>query len=80
MLFRSGEIMLRGGAISPGYWREPKLTRETFTEDGWVHTGDVGKLSPWGNMMIIDRKKNLFKLAQVISFLIYRVNTSLQIV
>ena len=75
-----GEIMLRSGAVSPGYWREPKLTRETFTEDGWVHTGDVGKLSPWGNMMIIDRKKNLFKLAQVISFLISRVNTSLQIV
>ena len=61
-----GEIMIRGGAISPGYWREPKLTKETFTEDGWVHTGDIGKLSPWGNLTVIDRKKNIFKLSQVI--------------
>ena len=69
-----GEIMIRGGAISPGYWREPELTKETFTTDGWVHTGDVGKLSPWGNLTIIDRKKNIFKLSQVNLFVIYRVN------
>lgn len=59
-----GELLVRGGAVSPGYWRNPEMTKATFTEDGWVHTGDVGKISPYGHVTIIDRKKNLFKLAQ----------------
>jgi len=59
-----GELLVRGGAVSPGYWRNPEITKKTFTEDGWVHTGDVAKISPWGCLTIIDRKKNLFKLAQ----------------
>jgi len=60
-----GEIMLRGPGVSPGYWRDKALTKETFTEDGWIHTGDVGKMSPQGHLTIIDRKKHIFKLAQV---------------
>jgi len=60
-----GEILLRGAAITPGYWRDPVLTKETITADGWIHTGDVGKMSPQGNLTIIDRKKHIFKLAQV---------------
>eukprot|EP00826_Nyctotherus_ovalis_P041415 TRINITY_DN4161_c0_g1_i2.p1 TRINITY_DN4161_c0_g1~~TRINITY_DN4161_c0_g1_i2.p1 ORF type:complete len:605 (-),score=202.78 TRINITY_DN4161_c0_g1_i2:176-1990(-) len=59
-----GELLVRGGAVSPGYWRNPEMTESTFTKDGWVHTGDVAKISPWGHVTIIDRKKNLFKLAQ----------------
>ena len=65
-----GEIMLKGPAVSPGYLREPELTKETFTEDGWVHTGDIGKLLPEGYLTIIDRKKHIFKLAQV-NYLIF---------
>jgi len=59
-----GELLVRGGAVSPGYWRNPEMTKKTFTEDGWVHTGDVAKVWPGGYLTIIDRKKNLFKLAQ----------------
>jgi long-chain acyl-CoA synthetase len=59
-----GELLVRGGAVTPGYWRNPEMTKQTITEDGWIHTGDVAKISPWGHVTIIDRKKNLFKLAQ----------------
>ncbi len=63
-----GEIMVRGAGISPGYWRDPVMTKETFTSDGWIHTGDVGRMAPQGYMTIIDRKKHIFKLAQVLIF------------
>eukprot|EP00826_Nyctotherus_ovalis_P041416 TRINITY_DN4161_c0_g1_i3.p1 TRINITY_DN4161_c0_g1~~TRINITY_DN4161_c0_g1_i3.p1 ORF type:complete len:583 (-),score=113.31 TRINITY_DN4161_c0_g1_i3:265-2013(-) len=75
-----GELLVRGGAVSPGYWRNPEMTESTFTKDGWVHTGDVAKISPWGHVTIIDRKKNLFKLAQVVWALICRASTWLLIV
>ncbi|CAJ0829170.1 5499_t:CDS:2 [Entrophospora sp. SA101] len=58
-----GEIWLRGPTVTPGYYKNEKVTKETFTEDGWLQTGDIGEWKPNGCLSIIDRKKNLVKLA-----------------
>ncbi|CAG8499297.1 981_t:CDS:2 [Acaulospora colombiana] len=58
-----GEVWLRGPMISKGYYKNPQVTEETFTEDGWLRTGDIGEFTASGSIKIIDRKKNLVKLA-----------------
>ncbi|KAI9183293.1 long-chain fatty acid-CoA ligase [Blastocladiella emersonii ATCC 22665] len=58
-----GEVWVRGNAVMRGYYNQPELTRETLTEDGWLMTGDIAQFNPDGSLQIIDRKKNLVKLA-----------------
>jgi long-chain acyl-CoA synthetase len=58
-----GEIWIRGPAVSQGYFKREKETKEAWTEDGWFMSGDVGQWNPDGTLSIIDRKKNLVKLA-----------------
>ena len=58
-----GEILIRGPSIFKGYYKRPDLDKETFTEDGWFRTGDIGQWNPDGTLSIIDRIKNLIKLA-----------------
>ncbi|KAJ3334709.1 long-chain fatty acid-CoA ligase [Gonapodya sp. JEL0774] len=58
-----GEILVRGGNIIKEYFKNPTATAEVLTPDGWFMTGDIGELLPDGTIRVIDRRKNLIKLA-----------------
>jgi long-chain acyl-CoA synthetase len=59
-----GELMIRGPILMKGYWRNEEKTKETMTEDGWFATGDIAEVDNMGRFYIIDRRKELMKLAQ----------------
>ncbi|MDA3040439.1 MAG: AMP-binding protein [Actinomycetota bacterium] len=57
----TGEVQMRSPALMLGYYKEEQLTRDTFTDDGWLKTGDKGTIDGQGLLRITGRVKDLFK-------------------
>ncbi|MEB3982209.1 long-chain fatty acid--CoA ligase [Mycobacterium sp. 663a-19] len=55
----AGEIQIRGHNVMKGYWNLPDATKATITPDGWLATGDVGRVDEDGYFYIVDRTKDM---------------------
>ncbi len=56
----TGELLIRGPNVMPGYWNRPEANAQAFTADGWFHTGDAARQDEDGYFYIVDRWKDMF--------------------
>ncbi|MHB1537768.1 MAG: class I adenylate-forming enzyme family protein [Solirubrobacteraceae bacterium] len=56
-----GEICIRGWSLMDGYFEDPEATAAAIDAEGWLHTGDVGRLDAAGNLHFVDRLKDMIK-------------------
>ena len=56
---KEGELQVRGVNVMMGYYKNEQATKETFTEDGWMRTGDLGIIDKEGNLFLRGRSKNM---------------------
>jgi long-chain acyl-CoA synthetase len=59
----AGEICVRGPQVMQGYWHRHDESKLVLTEDGWLHTGDIGAFDPDGYLKILDRKKDMVNVS-----------------
>ena len=64
----SGELLIRGPGVFVGYYKQDDVTRETLSADGWLRTGDAAVIDPQGQLAIIDRAKDVGRLADGAAF------------
>jgi long-chain acyl-CoA synthetase len=62
-LAEDGEILCKGHNVMLGYYKDPDMTKQVFTEDGWFKTGDIGTIEKGKFLKVTDRKKEIFKLS-----------------
>jgi long-chain acyl-CoA synthetase len=58
-----GEILTKGPSLMLGYYKDPEYTQQVIDEEGWFHTGDIGRFIDGKYLKITDRKKEIFKLS-----------------
>ncbi|MEX0864850.1 MAG: long-chain fatty acid--CoA ligase [Acidimicrobiia bacterium] len=58
-LMDDGELLIRGGVITDGYYKMDDATRESFDEEGWLHSGDLARIDEEGFVWIVGRKKEI---------------------
>jgi acyl-CoA synthetase (AMP-forming)/AMP-acid ligase II len=57
-----GEVCVRSSGVMEGYWRRPEETSD-LCRDGWLHTGDLGRINEFGHLQIVDRRKDMIRTA-----------------
>ncbi len=60
---KTSELLVKGPSVMKGYYKRDEITKETITEDGWLHTGDIAKIDKHGLIYITGRIKNLIVLS-----------------